>query len=99
VTGAGGQSGFFGGLDTLQRIEDPRRAAASRVQVVSLLDLAGMKMRVTSVSHGIDVATGLAAAKAIDRRFDSNTSVRALQFYGDGNLNRVPAAMQKDLIR
>jgi len=34
---------FFGGLDTLQRIEDPRRAIGSRVQVASLADLAGMK--------------------------------------------------------
>jgi hypothetical protein len=30
---------FFGGLDTLGRIEDPRRAAGSRVQVASLMDL------------------------------------------------------------
>ena len=104
---------FFGGLDTLQRIEDPRRATGSRVQVASLVDLAGMKMRViqvrgswkdyvdihTLVSHGVDVPTGLAAAKAIDRSFDPTTSIRALQFYGDGTLDRVPAAMQRDLSR
>jgi len=104
---------FFGGLDTLQRVEDPRRAAGSLVQVASLVDLAGMKMRViqvrgswkdyvdihTLVSHGIDVPTGLAAAKAIDRKFDPATSIRALQFFGDGTLNRVPAAMRKDLTR
>lgn len=104
---------FFGGLDTLNRVEDPRRAAGSRVQVASLMDLAGMKMRViqvrgswkdyvdihTLVTNGIDVATGLAVAKAIDRSFDPTTSVRALQFYGDGTLNRVPPAVQKDLTR
>ena len=104
---------FFGGLDTLNRVQDPRRAAGSRVQVASLVDLAGMKMRViqvrgswkdyidihTLVTHGIDVPTGLAAAKTIDRSFDPTTSVRALQFYGDGTLNRVPAAIQKDLTR
>lgn len=104
---------FFGGLNTLGRIEDPRRAAGSRVQVASLLDLAGMKMRVIQVrgnwkdyvdlhtlaSLGIDVATGLAAAKAIDRNFDPGISIRALQFYGDGTLNRVPAGMQRDLTR
>ena len=97
---------FFGGLDTLQRVEAPRRATESRVLVASLVDLAGMKMRViqvrgswkdyvdihTLVSNGIDVPTGLAAAKAIDRSFDPVTSIRALQFYGDGTLNRVPAA-------
>jgi hypothetical protein len=104
---------FFGGLDTLNRVEDPGRAAGSRVQVASLVDLGGMKMRViqvrgswkdyvdihTLVSHGIDVSTGLAAAKAIDRNFDPVTSIRALQFYGDGTLHRVPAAMQRDLTR
>jgi hypothetical protein len=102
---------FFGGLDTLQRVEDPRRAAGSRVKVASLVDIAGMKMRViqvrgswkdyvdihTLVTNGIDVPTGLAAAKAIDRNFDPITSIRALQFYGDGTLNRVPTAIQKDL--
>ena len=104
---------FFGGLDTLRRVEDPRQAAGSRVQVASLVDLAGMKMRViqmratwkdyvdihTLVSHGIDLPTGLAAAKAIDRSFDAAISVRALQFYGDGTLDRVPVPMQRDLIR
>ena len=104
---------FFGGLDNLNRVEDPRRAAGSQARVASLVDLAGMKMRViqvrgswkdyidihTLVANGIDVTTGLAAAKAIDRSFDPATSVRALQFYGDGTLNRVPAAIQKDLTR
>lgn len=37
---------FFGGLDTLRRVEDPRQAVGSRVQVASLVDLADMKMRV-----------------------------------------------------
>ena len=49
------------------------------------------------VSHGIDLATGLAAAAAIDAKFDPATSIRALQFYGDGNLSGVPTAMQQDL--
>jgi hypothetical protein len=102
---------FFGGLDTLRRVQDPRRAVDSRVQVASLLDLAGMKMRVIQmrgswkdyvdihalVSHGINLPTALGAAKAIDRTFDPATSIRALQFYGDGTLDRVPAAMQRDL--
>jgi Nucleotidyl transferase AbiEii toxin, Type IV TA system len=75
---------FFGGLDTLQRVEDPILAAGSRVSVASLLDLAGMKLRVIQVrgnwkdyvdihalvSRGIDLAKGLAAARAIDRGLD-----------------------------
>jgi hypothetical protein len=81
--------------------------------VASLIDLAGMKMRVIQVrgswkdyvdihtlaTQGVDVPTGLAAAQAIDPSFDPITSIRALQFYGDGTLNRVPVAMQRDLTR
>jgi len=102
---------FFGGLDTLRRIQDPERAPGSRVQVASLIDLAGMKMRVIQVrgswkdyvdihaliSHGIGIPTALAAARAIDARFQPETSIRALQFYGDGSLGRVPLAIQQDL--
>ncbi len=104
---------FFGGLDTLRRVQDPRRPTGSRVQVASLVDLAGMKMRVIQVrgnwkdyvdvhalaSHGIDIPTALAAARAIDSRFEPAMSVRALQFYGDGTLSRVPVGIQKDLTR
>ena len=104
---------FFGGLDTLQRIEDPQQATGSRVRVASLVDLAGMKMRVIQVrgnwkdyvdihalaAHGIDLPTALAAAKAIDTNFDPATSIRALQFYGDGNLARVSLTMRQDLTR
>ena len=104
---------FFGGLSTLKRIEEPLRAEGSRVQVASLVDLAGMKMRVIQMRGswkdyvdihalaiaGIEVATGLAAARAIDRGFDAGLSVRALQFYGDGTLDRVPEEMKRDLTK
>jgi hypothetical protein len=50
-------------------------------------------------SHGIDLATGLAAARAIDSSFDPATSIRALQFYGDGTLDRVPEGIRRDLTR
>jgi hypothetical protein len=49
-------------------------------------------------SNGIDLATGL-AARAIDKSFDPATSIRALQFYGDGTLDRVPEGMRRDLTR
>jgi hypothetical protein len=104
---------FFGGLTSLKRVEDPLRALGSRVRVASLLDLAGMKMRVIQmraswkdymdiyalVEHGIDVSTGLAAARAIDARFEPEVSIRALQFFGDGTLSRVPETIQRDLSR
>jgi len=104
---------FFGGLNNLRRVEDPLSAPESRVRVASLVDLAGMKMRVIQVrgswkdyadihalaKHGIDIPTALAAARAIDSQFNPATSIRALQFYGDGTLNRVPIGMQEDLTR
>jgi hypothetical protein len=102
---------FFGGLDNLRRVEDPRRAAGSNVQVASLVDLAGMKMRVIQmrgswkdyvdihalVRHGVDILTALAAGRAINGGFQPEVSLRALQFYGDGTLARVPIGIQQDL--
>ncbi len=115
VNGRGGtvKVAFFGGLENLRRVQDPRRPVGSCVQVASLVDLAGMKMRVIQVRgnwkdymdihslalHEIDIPTGLAAARAIDSRFEPATSIRALQFYGDGTLSRVPASIQTDLTR
>jgi hypothetical protein len=104
---------FFGGLDTLRRVEDPRRAAGSRIRVASLVDLAGMKMRVIQVrgswkdyvdihalvEHDVGILTALAAARTIDAQFNPATSIRALQFYGDGSLSRVPTRIQQDLSR
>ena len=104
---------FFGGLDNLCRVADPRRAARSQVRAASLMDLAGMKMRVIQmrgnwkdyvdihalVAAGIEIPVGLAAARAIDAAFNPALSVRALQFYGDGTLDRVPRGVQQDLTR
>ena len=72
-----------------------------------------MKMRVIQVrgnwkdyvdihalaENAIDLPMALAAAKAIDRSFDPTTSIRALQYYGDGTLDRVSVSMQRDLTR
>ncbi len=51
------------------------------------------------VLHGIDIRMALAAARAIDARFQPEISLRALQFYGDGTLVRVPGEIQRDLTR
>jgi hypothetical protein len=76
---------FFGGLDTLKRVQDPLRAVGSRVRVASLVDLAGMKMRVIQVrgswkdyadihalvTHGIDLATGAGSSKCTRQKLRS----------------------------
>jgi hypothetical protein len=82
--GGTGRIAFLGGIENLRRAEDPRRPVGSRVQGALL-------------SHGIDIPTALAAARAIDTGFQPQISLRALRFYGDGTLARVSAAMQRDL--
>ncbi|HEY1342406.1 MAG TPA: nucleotidyl transferase AbiEii/AbiGii toxin family protein [Bryobacteraceae bacterium] len=99
---------FFGGLDTLTRVADPRRASGSRVQVASLVDLAGMKMRViqvrgswkdyvdihTLVTNGIDVPTGLAAAKGYRPEFRSGHEYPCLAVLRRWNVESRPASHQ-----
>jgi hypothetical protein len=79
---------FFGGLHNLQHVEDPRCPVGSRVRVASLVDLAGMKMRIIQVR-------GAGKITSISTRWQSTE----LMFYGDGTLSRVPMGMQQDLTR
>lgn len=61
------QLSFSGGLD-LRRIHEPEPALGNRVQVASLLDLAGCKVAVDIAAvmmAGIDLPTALAAGVAV----------------------------------
>jgi Nucleotidyl transferase AbiEii toxin, Type IV TA system len=88
---------FFGGLD-FNRVRDPDRTDDTRVAVASLIDLMATKLKVlwqraslkdyqdidAVLNSGVDLATGLAAAKAVyGRKFDPSISLRALTFFGD----------------
>lgn len=104
---------FFGGLDNLKRVADPD-PATNGIAVASLIDVAGMKCRVVQVraafkdyfdiatlldSGGIDLATGLAAALAIHGpAFNPMVTLKALSYFGDGDLARLGPAMQKRLL-
>ena len=84
------------------------------MRVASLVDLAGMKMRVIQVrgnwkdyvdihalaSHGIDLPTALAAAKAIDTSFDPSNKHSGLTvlWRRDTRIGFL-LAMQQDLTR
>jgi len=86
---------FFGGLDTLRRDEDPRRAAGSRVWVASLIDLAGMKMRViqvrgswkdyvdihTLVTHGVERTHRIGGGPGDRPELRSITSIRGFAIF------------------
>ena len=50
------------------------------------------------IQAGIDLPQALAAARAVyGPRFDVTLSLRALRYYGDGDLNELPAGIQRRL--
>ena len=102
---------FFGGLG-LTRVSSPDTANDNGVQVASLLDVAGCKMAVVQrraeakdyldiaalLENGISLPKALAAAKAIyGDQFEPTTTLRALSYFADGDLPKLPASMQNAL--
>ena len=102
---------FFGGLG-LARVSSPDTANDNGVQVASLLDVAGCKMAVVQrraeakdyldisalLESGITLPKALAAAKAIyGDQFEPTTTLRALSYFADGDLPKLPASMQNAL--
>lgn len=102
---------FFGGLG-LKRVSSPDTANDNAVQVASLLDVAGCKMAVVQsraegkdyrdiaalLENGITLHQALAAAKAIyGDQFEPRTTLRALSYFADGDLPKLPASMQNAL--
>lgn len=91
---------FFGGLP-LGRVEDPEPAADTGLPVASLLDLAATKVKVVQdraeakdyfdldclLAVGIDLAHALGAACSVyGASFNPLLSVKALCYFGDGDL-------------
>jgi nucleotidyltransferase AbiEii toxin of type IV toxin-antitoxin system len=102
---------FFGGLG-LTRVSSPDAAIDNGVQVASLLDVAGCKMAVVQkraeakdyldiaalLESGISLPKALAAAKAIyGDQFEPRTTLRALSYFADGDLPKLPASIQNAL--
>ena len=102
---------FFGGLG-LTRVSSPDTANDNGVQVASLLDVAGCKMAVVQrraeakdyrdiaaiLENGFSLPKALAAAKAIyGDQFEPTTTLRALSYFADGDLPKLPASMQNAL--
>jgi hypothetical protein len=103
------QLSFFGGLN-LRRISEPDCCPGNRVQVASLIDLAGCKAE--AVQHraeakdyqdiaalllsGVALESILAAGQAVfGPRFDPGRTLRALTFFHDGNLPELAAETQQ----
>lgn len=103
----------FFGLPGLARLRAPAIAPGNGLRVASLLDLAGTKASVVQLraeakdyididailtDGRIDLPTALAAGRAIyGRTFNPLITLKALSFFEDGNLHRLPAAIRDRL--
>ena len=108
------QLSFFG-LPDLPRLLPPLLAPDNGLQVASLLDLAGTKASVVQVraeakdyldidalltDGRIDLPTALAAAQAIyGTAFNPQSTLKALSYFEDGNLRRLPRPVRDRLAR
>lgn len=95
---------FFGGLP-LHRVEDPEAAADNGLPIASLLDLAATKVKVVQdraeskdyldifrlLEEGIELSVALGAARAVyGGTFNPLLSLKALTYFGDGDLGSLP---------
>ena len=102
---------FFGGL-ALNRVRDPELAAGPGLLVASLLDLAATKAQVVQSRAsakdyldmdalvrlgGIPLSEALGAAAAVPgERFNPILTLKALTFFGDGDLSGSPTPSARD---
>lgn len=103
----------FFGVPNIPQLQPPHRCAGNGLRVASLLDLAGTKASEVQqraeakdyididaiLTDGrIDLPTALAAAMAIyQQHFNPLITLKALSFFADGDLHRLPAATQDRL--
>ncbi|HYU31497.1 MAG TPA: nucleotidyl transferase AbiEii/AbiGii toxin family protein [Thermoanaerobaculia bacterium] len=102
---------FFGGLP-LRRVKDPEPAAGNGLLIASLLDLAATKVKVIQdraeakdyldifriLVEGIDLPSALAAAHAVyGEAFNHLVSLKALSYFGDGDLGTLPEKVRTRL--
>lgn len=106
------QVSFFGEL-ALRRIGTPQTASGPGIQVATLMDLAATKAEVVQsrasakdyldldvlIQHGgITLSGALGAAKAVyGASFNPLLTLKALTFFGDGDLHRVPGDVRRRL--
>ena len=105
----------FSGGGVHGRVEDPERAEPPGIEVASLTDLAAATVRaVQSRSRardyldadallrlgGISLSEALGAATAVfGDRFNPMLTLKALTFFGDGDLHTVPDSVRERLAR
>ena len=102
---------FFGAVG-MDRIHDPDFAADNGLQVAALLDLTATKLKTiqqraeakdyrdiaAALDAGIALAEALGAATAVfGKRFNAMVALKALTYFGDGNLPSLPQTIQDRL--
>lgn len=101
---------FFGGL-ALGRVGDVSRCDDTGVPVASLLDLSAQKVRVVQVraerkdyldiatllDFGVTLEQALGAAGALYPDFAPLVTLKALSYFGDGDLVTLPTVVQERL--
>ena len=103
----------FFGLPSIGRIEEPMPVEGPGFPVASLIDLAGMKASVLQkraqakdyididalIAAGIGLPLALAAGRAIyGTAFQPQITLKALTYFGDGDLATLPADLQRRLV-
>jgi len=105
----------FFGVPGIRRLKPPHIALDNGLQIASLIDLAGTKAAVVQqraeakdyrdidaiLQEGqIDLSTALASARSIyGPTFNPQITLKALSFFGDGNLASLPRDMQDRLAK
>lgn len=105
----------FFGVPAIKRLRPPSVAPDNTLRVASILDLAGTKASVVQqraeakdyididaiLQDGhIDLPMALSAARAIyGPQFNPLLTLKALTFFGDGDLGRLPGALKARLVR
>jgi hypothetical protein len=105
----------FFGLPEIPRLVPPHLVPSNGVKVASLLDLAGMKASVVQVraeakdyvdvdamiaSGRIDLPAALAAGLGIyGTQFNPEITLKALSYFDDGNLRRLPGPLKARLAK
>jgi Nucleotidyl transferase AbiEii toxin, Type IV TA system len=103
---------FFGALG-IKRVHDPDVVQENGIQVASMLDLLGSKLKtvqlraqakdyrdvLSTLDAGLSLAEGLAAAAAIyGKDFNGALSLKALTFFEDGDLPSLASTVRKRLL-
>lgn len=110
--GEGVKLSFFGGL-TIGRVGAPEVSDDGVVVAASLLDLMGLKLKVIQqraekkdyldihalIEHGVPLDEGLAAGRALyGKAFQPSEALKAMTYFGDGNLRELPAKVRESLV-